>query len=141
MKKKLAILAIALAITIAIGSVAACTYFFNLPINGIGYFDKPKEETKVLVQNVTEHITCPNGFLHLEFYLNNTDGAVQNVELWIYFRDGANNGGNVLEERYLYIGNMIAHEVRRISIDVLFSGGQSELGEVRHEGFSIHYTR
>jgi uncharacterized membrane protein len=121
-------------------SALACSFFVTLPTNGIGYYTKPKEVSVVIVANVSEHITCNNGLLHLEFDLVNTDGALKNVELWVYFKDDAANGGNVLIEKYYLIGNMAAHQTIHKSIDVLFTPA-SQLDQLAHEDFSIHYTR
>jgi hypothetical protein len=101
-KKKLAIISFLLCL-LCIGIVSACSYFHVLPTNGIGYWTKMKEDSKVIVANVTEHIVCDNGMLHLEFDLINTDGKVKGVEVWVYFKDGASNGGNILEEKYFFI--------------------------------------
>lgn len=140
MKKRLYVLIAIMAVAIVIAVGYSCTYFFELPINGIGYWTKNKEASKVIVVNVTEHITCNNGLLHIEFDLKNTDGAVKGVELWMYFKDGAPNGGNTLEERYFYVGNMAPNEVRHFSFDQLFTP-PSELDKLAHEDFSIHYTK
>ena len=140
-RKNLAfVIAVLLVSAILIGVVVGCGYFFTLPTNGIGYWTKPKETSVVVVANVSEHITCNNGLLHLEFDVVNTDGPVKGVELWIYFKDGAANGGNVLQERYMAIGDMSNHQTIHKSIDVLFTPA-SQLDQLAHEDFSIHYTR
>lgn len=118
----------------------SCNFFHDLPINGLGYWTKQKEDSKVIIGNVTEHIVCENGLLHVEFDIYNSDGTLRNVELWVYFKDGAANGGNVLEEKYYLIGNMTARQTIHKSIDVLFTPA-SELNQLAHEDFSIHYER
>lgn len=138
-KRTLAIIGLTLAI-LTISIVSACSYFHVLPINGIGYYTKQKEDSKVIIANVTEHITCNNGMLHLEFDVVNTDGTVKKVELWVYFKDGAGNGGNVLLEKYFLIGDMAARQTIHKSIDVLFTPS-SLLDQLDSEEFSIHYER
>lgn len=141
MRKKFAvIISVVLLIAIAVAVVSACSFFNTLPINGIGYWTKPKESSVVIVANVSEHITCNNGLLHLEFDLVNTDGKVKGVELWVYFKDGAPNGGNILQQKYFDIGDMNAHETKHISFDQLFTPA-SQLEQLAHEDFSIHYLR
>jgi hypothetical protein len=138
-KRKLAIISFLLCL-LCIGIASACSYFHVLPINGIGYWTKHKEDSKVIVMNVSEHITCNNGMLHLDFKLKNTDGKVNDVEVWIYFKDGASNGGNVLIEKYIYVGVMNANETKDFSMDILFTPA-SLLDQLSHEDFSIHYNR
>jgi hypothetical protein len=135
-KKRLAICISVLAIAL-IGTAFACSYFHVLPTNGIGYWTKQKEDSKVIVANVTEHIVCDNGLLHIEFNLINTDGKVKGVELWLYFKDSS---GTILEEKYFYVGDMNAQETKHFSADVLFTP-QSELDRLTQEDFSIHYTK
>lgn len=142
MRKNIKIVALAvLLIALAIVSVAfACGFFHELPINGIGYWTKQKEDSKVVVINVNEHITCNNGMLHLEFDLMNTDGKVKQVELWIYFKDNTPNGGNTLIEKHILVGDMNTNETKHFSLDILFASS-SELNKLDHEDFSIHYSR
>jgi hypothetical protein len=140
-KNKLIIFgAIALVLLAVVGLGSACGYFFNLPTNGIGYWTKPKETSVVVVQNVTEHITCNNGLLHIEFDVVNTDGKVNNVELWVYFKDGSGNGGIILQQRYFNLGDMNAHATIHESFDQLFTPS-SQLDQLAHEDFSVHYIR
>jgi hypothetical protein len=141
-KRKLIIVgAILLVAFIFAGLAMACSnYFFTLPTNGIGYWTKQKESSVVVIANVTEHITCNNGLLHLEFDVTNTDGKVNGVELWVYFKDGTSNGGNILEQKYVLIGDMNAHATVHMSIDQLFTPA-SQLEQLAHEDFSIHYSR
>ena len=142
MRKNIKIVALVV-LLIALVSVSiafGCGFFHDLPISGIGYWTKQKEDSKVIVANVTEHITCNNGMLHLEFNLINTDGKVKQVELWIYFKDNTPNGGNVLIEKYILVGDMNASETKHFNIDVLFASS-SELSRLDHEDFSIHYNR
>jgi len=139
-RRKILLALIPILLALAVVSALACSYFFTLPTNGIGYFTKPKETTVVIVANVTEHITCNNGLLHLEFDLVNTDGKVNNLEVWVYFKDGASNGGNVLQQKYIFVGDLNAHATVHESIDQLFSPA-SQLDQLAHEDFSVHYSR
>lgn len=138
--KKIALVLIPIVLATIIGSVVACNFFFTLPTNGIGYWTKPKETSVVIVTNVTEHITCNNGLLHVEFDLVNTDGKVKGFELWVYFKDGTPNGGNILQQKYFDIGDINAHETKHISFDQLFTPA-SQLEQFAHEDFSVHYVR
>ena len=138
-KKKFVLIAsLLLTIVMMVATAIACSgYFFTLPTNGIGFWSKQKEPSVITIENITEHITCANGMLHIEFDLRNTDDKVSNVELWVYFKDKSDV---TIVQNYLNIGSMAKHEVKHISFDQYF-GSLDQLNKFDHEDFSIHYVR